>query len=155
MAIEVGQLAPDFTLYSDEKKEVKLSDFHGKNVILQFYPQAFTGVCTEQLCEARDNMAVYERLNAQVLGISVDSVFTLIKFKSENNYNFPLLSDFNKEVSALYDVLSEQFVFGMRGVSRRSAFVIDAEGIVRYAEITANPGVLPNFVAIKEAIAGL
>jgi glutaredoxin-dependent peroxiredoxin len=150
--IEVGQTAPDFALFSDEKKEVKLSDFRGTNVILHFFPQAFTGVCTTQLCNARDNMGVYERLNAQVLSISVDSPFTLGKFKADNNYNFPMLSDFNKTVSADYDVLLENFVFGMKGVSKRAAFVIDTEGVVRYAEVTPNPGELPNFVAIKEAL---
>ena len=150
--IEVGQAAPDFALFSDEKKEVKLSDFRGKNVILHFFPQAFTGVCTAQLCNARDNMGVYERLNAQVLSISVDSPFTLGKFKEDNGYNFPMLSDFNKTVSAAYDVLLENFVFGMKGVSKRAAFVIDTEGVVRYAEVTPHPGELPNFVAIKEAL---
>lgn len=150
--IEVGQTAPDFALFSDEKKEVKLSDFRGKNVILHFFPQAFTGVCTTQLCNARDNMGVYERLNAQVLGISVDSPFTLGKFKEDNDYNFPLLSDFNKTTIAEYGVLLENFVFGMKGVSKRAAFVIDTEGVVRYAEVTPNPGELPDFVAIKEAL---
>jgi peroxiredoxin len=150
--IEVGQAAPDFALFSDEKKEVKLSDFRGTNVILHFFPQAFTGVCTEQLCNARDNMGVYERLNAQVLSISVDSPFTLGRFKEDNGYNFPMLSDFNKTVSTAYDVLLENFVFGMQGVSKRAAFVIDTEGVVRYAEVTPHPGALPNFVAIKEAL---
>ena len=85
MAIEVGQLAPDFTLFSDEKKQVSLSDYRGKNVVINFFPAAYTGVCTAQLCDARDNMKKYESLNAQVLGISVDSPFTLAKFESDNN----------------------------------------------------------------------
>ncbi len=153
--IEVGQAAPDFALFSDEKKEVKLSDFRGTNVILHFFPQAFTGACTEQLCNARDNMAIYQRLNAQILGISVDSVFTLAKYKEDNNYNFPLLSDFNKTTATAYDVLIEKFVFNMNGVSKRAAFVIDTEGVVRYAEVTPNPGILPNFVAIKETVEAL
>ena len=150
--IEVGQAAPDFALFSDEKKEVKLSDFRGKNVILHFFPAAFTGVCTAQLCNARDNMGVYERLNAQVLGISVDSPFTLGKFKAENGYNFPMLSDFNKTTIKEYGVYLENFVLGMHGVSKRAAFVIDTEGVVRYAEVMPSAGELPNFVAIKEAL---
>ena len=150
--IEVGQVAPDFALFSDEKKEVKLSDFRGTNVILHFFPAAFTGVCTAQLCNARDNMGVYERLNAQVLSISTDSPFTLGKFKAENNYSFPLLSDYNKTTIEAYDVLLEKFVLGMKGVAKRAAFVIDTEGVVRYAEVTPNPGELPNFVAIKETL---
>jgi glutaredoxin-dependent peroxiredoxin len=153
--IEVGQAAPDFALFSDEKKEVKLSDYRGTNVILHFFPQAFTSACTEQLCHARDNMSIYQRLNAQVLGISVDSLFTLAKYKEDNNYNFPLLSDFNKTTATDYDVLIEKFVFNMNGVSKRAAFVIDTEGVVRYAEVTPNPGVLPNFVAIKETVEAL
>ena len=152
MAIQVGQVAPDFTLISDEKKEVKLSDFKGKNVVINFFPMAFTGVCTTQLCDARDNMKKYEKLNAEVLGISVDSPFTLAKFKADNEYNFTLLSDFNKEVSPQYDAFYDSFVLGLKGVSRRAAFVIDTEGVVRYAEVLANAGDLPNFVAIRETL---
>ncbi len=152
MAIQVGQQAPDFTLISDEKKPVKLSDFKGKNVVINFFPMAFTGVCTTQLCDARDNMKKYEKLNAEVLGISVDSPFTLAKFKEDNNYTFPLLSDFNKEVSPQYDAFYEQFALGLKGVSKRAAFVIDTEGVVRYAEVLPSAGDLPNFAAIRETL---
>jgi glutaredoxin-dependent peroxiredoxin len=100
-------------------------------------------------------MGIYERLNAQVLAISVDSPFTLAKFKEDNNYNFPMLSDFNKTTSTAYDVLIEKFVFNMNGVSKRAAFVIDTDGVVRYAEVTPNPGELPNFVAIRETVEAL
>ena len=152
MAIQVGQQAPDFTLFSDEKKQVKLSDCRGKNVVLNFFPAAFTGVCTAQLCDARDNMKKYESLNAEVLGISVDSVFTLAKFKAENDYNFPLLSDFNKDVSKEYHAFIENFVLGMKGVSARASFVIDTEGVVVYAEVLPNAGELPNFAAIRQSL---
>ena len=152
MAIEVGQTAPDFTLFSDEKKAVSLSEFRGKNVVLNFFPAAFTGVCTAQLCDARDNMKKYESLNAQVLGISVDSPFTLAKFKADNEYGFPLLSDFNKVVIDQYGLFLDQFVFGMIGVSKRAIFVIDTEGVVRYAEVTPSAGNSPNFVAVRETL---
>ncbi len=155
MSIQVGAPAPDFTLFSDEKKEVSLSDFKGKNVILLFFPQAFTGVCTEELCSMRDNIGVYEQLDAQILAVSVDSPFTLDKFKSEQQYNFPLLSDFNKNVSEQYGSLHEEFAFGMKGVSKRSAFVIDKDGIVQYAEVLENPGKMPNFGAVKETLSSL
>ena len=155
MAIKVGQAAPDFTLFSDEKKEVKLSDYKGHNVVLNFFPAAFTGVCTNQLCDARDNFKKYENLNAKTLAISVDSPFTLEKFKAENNYNFPLLSDFNKIVSKSYGAIYKDFVFGMKGVSKRAVFVIDAEGIVRYAKVLANAGDLPNFTAVRTALGKL
>jgi glutaredoxin-dependent peroxiredoxin len=152
MAIQVGQQAPDFTLLSDEKKAVKLSDFKGKNVVINFFPMAFTGVCTTQLCDARDNMKKYEKLNAQVLGISVDSPFTLAKFKEDNNYDFPLLSDFNKEVSPQYDAFYEEFVLGLKGVAKRAVFVVDTEGVIRYAEVLPSAGDLPNFAAIRETL---
>jgi glutaredoxin-dependent peroxiredoxin len=155
MAIKLGKPAPEFTLFSDEKKEVNLSDFKGKNVVILFFPQAFTGVCTQELCDMRDNMHKYEALNAQVLGISVDSVFTLAKFKELQNYNFPLLSDFNKQISKKYGTIYKEFAFGMSGVSKRSAFVLDAEGIVRYAEVLDNAGNVPSFKAINETLAGL
>lgn len=152
MAIAAGQKAPDFKLFNSEKKEVSLADFHGKsNVIIHFYPQAFTGVCTDQLCNMRDNLNYYTNLGCVVLGISVDSVFTLAEFKAKQGYNFDLLSDFNKEVSTAYDMLMENFAFGMKGVSKRGAFVINKEGVIVYAEETANPGVQVNFDAIKAA----
>ena len=152
MAIQVGQQAPDFALFSDEKKEVKLSEFKGKNVVINFFPMAFTGVCTAQLCDARDNMKKYEKLNAEILGISVDSLFTLGKFKADNEYNFPLLSDFNKKVSEEYGAFYENFVFGMKGVSKRAVYVVDTEGVVRYAEVLSNAGELPNFAAVRETL---
>jgi peroxiredoxin len=153
MSITVGQKAIDFTLFNSDKKEVKLSDFLGKKVIIHFFPQAFTGVCTTQLCTMRDNLNYYTNLNAVVLGISVDSVFTLGKFKEEQNYNFDLLSDFNKDVSRSYGSLYEDWILNMKGVSKRSAFVIDSEGTVQYAEVLESAGDLPNFEKIQETVA--
>jgi peroxiredoxin len=152
MSVTTGQTAPNFKLFNTEKQEVELNSFKGKNVILHFFPLAFTGVCTTQLCTARDNMEVYSKLNAVVLGISVDSLFSLGEFKKQQNFNFDLLSDFNKETSAAYDLVIDPFAFGMKGVSKRAAFVIDKEGVVQYAEVTPTPGDLPNFVAIKETL---
>jgi peroxiredoxin len=153
MSITVGQKAIDFTLFNTDKKEVKLSDFLGKKVIIHFFPQAFTGVCTTQLCTMRDNLNYYTNLNAVVLGISVDSIFTLGKFKEEQNYNFDLLSDFNKEVSRSYGAIYEDWILNMKGVSKRSAFVIDSEGTVQYAEVLESAGDLPNFENIQEVVA--
>lgn len=155
MALKSGEKAPNFKLYSDEKKEVSLDDFKGQNVVLLFFPQSFTGVCTQELCSTRDDIAFYQNLNAQILAISVDSVFTLDKFKEDQKLNFPLLSDFNKEVSRAYDALYEDWILDMKGVSKRSAFVIDKDGIVRYAEVLDNPGNLPNFEAVKATLESL
>ncbi|PWT98038.1 MAG: peroxiredoxin [Bacteroidetes bacterium] len=155
MKIEVGQQAPDFSLFNTEKNKVTLSDFKGKNVLLLFFPQAFTGVFTKELCSVRDQIALYNNANAQVLGISVDSLFTLSRFKSEQELNFPLLSDFNKEVSKAYGSLYDNWIFDMKGVSKRSAFVIDKTGTVRYFEVLENAGDMPNFDAIKASIAEL
>ena len=152
MSVTVGQTAPNFKLFNTEKQEVELSSFKGKNVILHFFPLAFTGVCTTQLCTARDNMEVYTKLNAVVLGISIDSLFSLGEFKKQQQYNFDLLSDFNKEAITAYDLVIDPFAFGMKGVSKRAAFVIDKDGVVQYAEVTPTPGDLPNFVAIKETL---
>jgi peroxiredoxin len=152
MSIQTGQQAPKFTLVSSELKEVSLSDFKGKKVIIHFFPMAFTGVCTTQLCTMRDNFGFYEGLNAQILGISVDSPFTLAKFKEENSYQFPLLSDFNKEVSTAYGSIYDVFAFGLKGVSKRAAFVLDEEQSILYAEVLENAGDLPDFNAINEAV---
>jgi peroxiredoxin len=150
-----GQAAPDFSIYDSEKKKVSLSDYKGKNVLLLFFPQAFTGTCTKELCSTRDNIAVYNQANAQVLGISVDSVFTLAKYKEEQQLNFPLLSDFNKEVSAAYGSLYDTFAFDMKGVSKRAAFVIDQHGIVQYAEVLEAATDLPDFTAIQKTLSNL
>lgn len=155
MALKVGDVAPDFKLFSSEKQPVSLSDFKGKNVVLLFFPMAFTGVCTAELCSMRDDIATYQGLNAQIIAVSVDSPFTLDKFKTDQNLNFPLLSDFNKEVSTAYGTLYETFVMEMRGVARRSAFVIDGEGIVQYAEVLESAGDLPNFEAVRSTLNSL
>jgi glutaredoxin-dependent peroxiredoxin len=155
MQIEIGQIAPDFVLFNTEKNKVALMDHRGSNVLVLFFPLAFTGVCTAELCSVRDQMASYNDLNATVLGISVDSLFTLNKFKQENNLQFDLLSDFNKEASAAYGCLQEHFVFDMQGVAKRSAFVVDKEGIIRYAEVLESAGDLPNFKAIQDCLVAL
>ena len=155
MALNVGDKAPNFKLFSSEKKEVSLADFSGENVVVLFFPLAFTGVCTTELCTMRDNIADYNGLNAKIVAISVDSLFTLEKFKAEQNLNFPLLSDFNKTASKDYDSIYEDFVLGMKGVSRRSAFVVDKKGIIRYAVVLESAGDLPNFDAVKETLAKL
>lgn len=153
MSLQVGDKAPDFKLKSTELKEVSLSDFAGKKVILHFFPLAFTGVCTTQLCTMRDSFGFYEGLNAEVLGVSVDSPFTLAKFKEDQSYQFPLLSDFNKEAAAAYGALYEDFL-GLKGIAKRSAFVIDEEGKVIYAEVLEDAGNLPDFAAINKVVAG-
>ncbi len=155
MKIEVGSKAPGFSLYSSEKEKISLSDFKDKNVVLLFFPLAFTGVCTKELCNVRDNIGLYNNSKAKVLAISVDSPQTLAKFKEDQQLNFPLLSDFNKIVSAEYGSLYETFSLDMKGVSKRSAFVIDRDSIIRYAEVLENAGEEPNYLAIENCLAEL
>ncbi|CAM2726049.1 unnamed protein product [Rotaria socialis] len=147
MPLQVGQQASEFTLYNTENLTST------SNVVVLFFPLAFTGVCTQELCSTRDDINKYQKLNATVVAISVDSMFTLGKFREEQKLPFDLLSDFNKEVSRKYDSLYEEFpLFGLKGVTKRSAFVIDKHGIIRYAEILADATKLPDFVKIKEAL---
>jgi peroxiredoxin len=152
MALQIGQLAPDFTLYDSDKNEVTLSDCSGKTVLLLFFPFAFSKVCTTELCTIRDGMGIYNNSSAMVMGISVDSLYTLAKFKSEQNFSFLFLSDFNKKVSTMYGSLHEQFSYGMKGVSKRAAFIIDKGGIIQYKEVLENPGHLPNFELINKSL---
>ena len=155
MSLKVGDVAPEFKLFNTNKEEVSLSDSNGKNRIILFFPFAFSGICSEELCSVQDDIAYYQGLDAVVYGISVDSLFSLGKFKEVTGVSFDLLSDFNKETSLNYGALHEAVGFGMRGVSKRSAFVIDKNGIIRYAEISENPKIVPNFDAVKEALASL
>ena len=149
MAIQIGKSAPDFTLFDSDKNPVQLAAQQGNNVLLLFFPQSFTGVCTKELCSIRDNIALYNDAHAKVFGISVDSVFTLGKFKEEQQLNFPLLSDFNKKVSELYDTIYHDWILDMKGVSKRSAFVIDRKGVVQYAEVLESAGDIPDFEKIN------
>ena len=151
----VGQPAPDFTLFDSEKNPVNLHDFAGKKVVLLFFPLAFTSVCTKELCYVRDNISLFNNVDAQVLGISVDSLYTLAKFKEEQGLNFPLLSDFNKEVSKLYNALYDEFSYHMKGVSKRASFVIDREGIIRYAQVLEKAGDFPDFAAIQASLTAI
>lgn len=152
MTLKKGDQAPNFTLTSDEKTTVSLSDFKGENVVVLFFPLAFTGVCTTELCTMRDDISTYKNLDATVLAISVDSPFTLEQFKAQQNLNFPLLSDFNADASTAYGSLYDDFVLGMKNVSKRSAFVVDKSGVIQYAEVLESAGDLPNFEAIKAAL---
>lgn len=152
MSLQPGQKAPDFTLYDSDKKQVSLADYAGAPVVLLFFPFAFSRVCTAELCSVRDSIGVYNSLGAKVIGISVDSLYTLAKFKEEEQLNFTLLSDFNKEVSQAYGAFYETFNYGMKGVSKRAAFVIDKEATVQYAEILENSGEQPQFNLISEAL---
>ena len=152
MSLQPGQPAPAFTIFSSENKPVSLRDFAEKPVVLLFFPMAFTSVCTAELCALRDDLGAYTDLNAQVLAISVDSPFTLAKFKADQTLPFPLLSDFNKEISTAYGALYENFVMNMRGVSKRAAFVIGADGLIKHAEVLENAGNVPDFEAVKAAL---
>ena len=155
MTIEIGQQAPDFTLHDSDRNKVTLSEQKGKTVLLLFFPLAFTGVCTKELCAIRDDIARYNNASATVFGISVDSYATLRKFKEEQGYNFALLSDFNKEASAQYGCLYDTFAGWMKGVSKRAAFIIDKNGTIQYAEVLESAGDMPNFEAINSKLGQL
>ena len=156
MALEIGTKAPAFTLKTknaDGLQDVSLSDNLGKKkTLLLFFPLAFTSVCVKEMCDVSASLAAYTDLNAAVYGISVDSPFAQEQMAKADNLQFPLLSDFNKEVSAAYDVLYADLL-GFKGVAKRSAFVIDEAGVVLYSESAEDPHDLPNFDAIKAALA--
>ncbi len=154
MALTVGSKAPDFTLVDTEKKPRSLAEFLGKKTVIVFYPGAFTGVCTNEVCTFRDSLAVLNSMNAQVVGISVDSPFANGAFAQKNQLTFPLLSDLTHDVSKQYCGLYDAFA-GIKGyaASKRSVFVLDAKGIVKYVWISENPGAEPNYDEVKKAVA--
>ena len=155
MPVKPGDPAPDFTLKNTALEEVSLSSFRGRqNVVLLFVPLAFTGVCTQELCDITQGMSAYEGLDAQVLGISVDSPFSQKAWAEKEGIGIPLLSDFNKEVSAAYGAQYDELL-GFRGVAKRSAFVIDKEGVVRFASVSDDAKVLPDFQAIQACLKSL
>lgn len=154
MPVSVGQKAPNFTLVDSFRKPVSLSDFSGKKVVLVFYPGAFTGVCEKEMCSFRDSLADFNTMNAQVIGISVDSPFSNKAFADKNNLTFPLLSDYTRYVSAQYCGLINNFagLIGYTGANR-SVFVIDTTGTITYTWISENPGVEPPYDEVKKAVA--
>jgi peroxiredoxin len=152
MSLKVGDKAPDFKLVDSDKNEVSLSNYSGKNLIIHFFPASFTGVCTTQLCTVRDAISLYHNDKCDVVAISVDLPFTLNKFKELQNLNFTLLSDFNKEASNAYGAIYENWILGLKGVSKRSAFVVDGHGIIQYAEVLESAGDLPNFAEINATL---
>jgi peroxiredoxin len=152
MAIAVGTRAPAIKLFNTDRKEISLGDFAGKTVILHFFPAAFTGTCTEQVCSNRDDLSFYNDLGAVVIGLSVDMPFSLKIFKEKHNLNFELLSDFNKVTIHEYDMYHCNFTCGIRGVAKRGVVVIDKNGLVAYSEETSSLGTQVNFQALKEVL---
>ena len=150
MAVEVGQAAPDFSLHDADRNQQSLSDFKGKNVVLAFFPGAFTGVCTTEMCALRDRMDQFNSLNAQVLGISVDPPFSQKAWSDANNLNFPVLSDFTRQVVNQYDVALENLA-GMQGyvAANRAVFVVDKDGVVRYKWVAPAPVNEPDYDEIR------
>ena len=152
MAVEVGSKAPDFTLNDYNRQQVTLSSFQGdKHVLLVFYPFAFSGICQGELCQVRDELAEYSDNNVQVIGVSVDTPFSLKAWAEQQGYQFPLLSDFwpHGAVAKTYGVFNEA-----AGLANRGTFLIDKDGVVRFAEIN-QPGEARDQDAWKKAVAGL
>ena len=154
MAATVGSKAPDFTLMNENREPVTLSSQKGHPVVLAFFPAAFSGVCTKELCTFRDNMSKLNTAKAQVYGISVDTFFTLGAFKKDQNLNFPLLSDFNKDVIQAYGVFNPDMI-GLKGIAKRATFVIDKDGVVRHAEVLDDARNEPNYDKVFETLSKL
>jgi len=163
MALTLGTKAPDFSLptkTADGPKQVKLSDNFGKrNTLLLFFPMAFTGVCTTEMCDVSQGLSAYTDLNAEVYGISGDNPFAQEAWAQKERITMPLLSDYEHKVAATYDVAYDSFLpqlnLGMSGVAKRAAFVIDRDGVIQYAESNDDARELPNFDKIKAKLAEL
>ena len=153
--LKIGDRAPDFTLPSTIGEKVKLGDYLGKkNVVLVFYVLDWSPVCTDEVCGMRDSIKAFEGLDAQILGISVDSIFSHRAWAEKYGLRFPLLSDFNKEVCQLYGVFHQE-VLGLKGVAKRSVFVIDKKGVIRYKWVSEDPRKAPNLEEVRRAVEGL
>jgi peroxiredoxin len=153
--LQVGQKAPEFKLIDIEKNEVTLDSFKGKNLVIFFFPMAWTGVCTKEMCSIQEDYNSYAGLNAQTIGVSVDTLFALKRFGEDNKISFPLLSDFNKQAIKDYGIVHHEFAFGYKDVAKRATFVVDKEGVIRHIEILPQLGDFPNMDAIKDVLKGL
>ena len=152
---QTGQKISDFELVAHDGEAVKLSEkLQGGPAVLAFFPAAFTGVCTAEMCEFRDTLKQFEELNATVLGVSVDIRFSLAEFAKQQDLNFPLLSDFNKEVISALGVRDDNFI-GMKGVAKRSVFVVKPDFTVAYQWVAENPGQRPDLDEVRKALSSL
>ncbi len=156
MALSVGTVAPNFTLLNADREPVTLHDLRGKKVVLAFFPAAFTGVCQAELCTFQDSLGKLHDANAEVLGISADLPFSNKAFATANAIKFPILSDWDLSTINAYDVALANFA-GIDGLTRsvRATFVLDADGVIQFAEVTENPGVEPNYEAVFAAVNSL
>jgi peroxiredoxin len=154
MSVDVGTKAPDFTLMNQDREAVTLSGLKGRPVVLAFFPAAFSSVCTKELCTFRDGLARLNAAQAQVYGISVDTFFALKAFQEAQKLAFPLLSDFNKETIRSYGVFNEDMI-GLKGIAKRSVFVIDKEGVVRYSEVLDDARNEPDYDKVMSTVAAL
>ena len=154
MALKVGDKAPEFKLPDVERKERSLGEFLGKKTVLAFFPGVFTGVCTKELCALRDSLSNFSTLDAQVVAVSVDSPFANGGFAAANSLTFPVLSDYNRSVIKSYDIVHDGFA-GLKGyvAAKRSVFVLDKAGVVKYAWVSDNPGVEPPYDEVKKSLA--
>ncbi|MFQ5990124.1 MAG: peroxiredoxin [Candidatus Methylomirabilales bacterium] len=152
MAPAVGQKAPDFSLVDTDRKPRSLAEFKGKKVILAFYPAAFTGVCTKEMCTFRDSLGDLANLDAAVLGISVDTPFANKAFAEQYKINFPLLSDYARDVISAYNIQFPDLA-GLKGytAAKRAIFVLDKEGVIRYAWVSDDPLKEPNYDEVTQA----
>lgn len=152
MDLQLNDVAPDFSLFNSDKQLIHLNSFKGHNLIIIFFPAAFSETCTKELCSLRDNISFYKLFNTKIIAISTDSIYCLSQFKKENNLNFTLISDYNKEVSELYGVQYKEFGYRMKGVSKRAVFVLDSDLKIKYIEIMDSAIDLPNFIKINEIL---
>jgi len=154
MSVEIEQKPPDFQLHDQDRKQQTLKDFIGKKTVIAFFPGAFTSVCTREMCAFRDSMQALNRLNAQVVAISVNDPFTNKAFAEANKLQFPILSDYGRETVRKFNVFHEDFA-GLKGytAAKRSVFVLDDKGVVRYRWISEDPGKEPNYDEVKDALA--
>lgn len=150
--MKIGSVAPNINLYNTERQKIDLNTFSGKKMVLFFFPAAWTGTCTNEMCSVRDDFSFYTSLDTVVIGISVDSPFALKRFKEDHQLSFELLSDFNKEVIRAYGIYREEFVCEMHGVAERAVFIIGSDGTIQYKEVLEKPGNLPDFAAAKRAL---
>jgi len=156
MAVQVGEKAPNFTLVDGDRKPRSLGEFLGKKTVLAFFPGAFTGVCTKEMCTFRDSISRFNEMNAQVVGICVDAPFSNKAFATQNQLQFPILSDYTRSTVKAYGIVLDDFA-GLKGyaAAKRSVFVLDKGGVVRYAWVTDNPGIEPNYDEVSKALSSI